>query len=337
MVSAHAARETLTLLRSRSMALAPMDRLYALIDAYANLVPADAWAFAYRRRERTITERLSGDPGLVPERVGMVRAEIAGRQNSIAPPISTPVARTEPFRHGLTVHLNDERGGRAALVLLREEARGDFAIEERALLAQVRCHVLDFLSSHANFEGEMTDLECAKARRSPEIVLLDEHLAIEYVSRSRRLRRLGNWSFGGVRLPRVLENQVREVTAGWNDPAARVEDVFMPTQDLVVRVIPVERANRYAVALVLEPYARRAPLGEAIRRFRLSDRELEVIALLFTGLSAQQVAKQLKISLTTVNDHVKRLLNKTSSANRVEMAAKLLGWRSDAVVDTPER
>ncbi len=332
MTQAYAARETIASLRTLSMNLPPAQRLEAVIEKYTTLVPVDAWAFSYRRAERVVSEILSGDPFEVPERIRMARMEITSHRNGTAAVIATPVARIDPYKHGLAVHLSDERGGHGALLLMRRGESGEFMLQERALLTRARDDVLRALASHANFEGELTDLERAKMRSAPSIILLDEHLAIEYVSRPRRLRRLGRWSFAGTRLPGALETPIREITMLWRDPAQRVEDAFMPAPDLIVRVLPVERGARYAIALVLEPYASRAPLGEAIRRFRLTNRELEVIALLFSGLSAQEVAQRLAISDTTVNDHVKRLLSKTGSANRTEMAAKLLGWRGDSEV-----
>lgn len=332
MTHAYAAPETIASLRSLSMRLPPTQRIQAVVEAYVSLVPVDAWAFSYRRSERVISELLSGDPFDSPERLRMARTEIASHRNGTAAVIATPVARTEPYKHGLAVHLSDDRGGHGVLLLLRSDETGEFMLQERALLTRAREDVVRALGSHANFEGELSDLERAKMRNAPSIVLLDEHLAIEYVSRPRRLRRLGRWSFSGTRLPNALEMPVREISMLWRDPAQRVEDAFMPAPDLIVRVVPVERGPRYAIALVLEPYAQRAPLGEAIRRFRLTNRELEVIALLFSGFSAQEVAQRLGISDTTVNDHVKRLLAKTSSANRTEMAAKLLGWRGENAV-----
>jgi DNA-binding CsgD family transcriptional regulator len=329
MTHAYAARETIASLRSLAICLPPAQRLQAVIDAYAALVPVDAWAFSYRRSERVVSELLSGDPFDVPERMRMARMEIASHAVGTPAVITTPISRIEPYKHGLAVHLSDENGGQGALLLLRASQNGEFILQERSLLTRAREDVVRALTAHASFEGELTDLERAKMRNAPSLVLLDEHLAIEYVSRPRRLRRLGRWSFAGARLPSALEAPVREITILWRDPAQRVEDAFMPAPDLIVRVVPIERGTRYAIALVLEPYAHRAPLGEAIRRFRLTNRELEVIALLFSGLSAQQVAQRLAISDTTVNDHVKRLLSKTGSSNRTEMAAKLLGWRGD--------
>jgi DNA-binding CsgD family transcriptional regulator len=314
------------------MGLPPSQRIQTIVEAFASLVPVDAWAFSYRRSERVVSELLSGDPFDIPERLRMARSEIASHRTGTAAAIATPVARIDPYKHGLAVHLSDERGGHGVLLLLRLGESAEFMLQERALLTRAREDATRTLASHANFEGELTDLERAKMRNAPSIVLLDEHLAIEYVSRPRRLRRLGRWSFSGARLPNALEAPVREITMLWRDPAQRVEDAFMPAPDLIVRVVPVERGTRFAIALILEPYAHRAPLGEAIRRFRLTNRELEVIALLFSGLSAQEVAQRLAISDTTVNDHVKRLLAKTGSSNRTEMAAKLLGWRGENAV-----
>lgn len=329
---AYAARETLASLRSVPVSLPPAQRLHALIDAYATLVPVDAWAFCFRRGERIVSELLSGDPFAEPERLRMVRAEAAAKR-AASLPVGAPAVRTDPYQHGLTVFFGDERGGSGAVLLLRRASTGEFLLQERSLLSWAREEVLKVLASHAHFEGEITDLERAKMRAAPGIVLLDEHLAIEYVSKEHRHRRLGRWTLAGTRLPAALEASVREITAGWNEPERRVEDVFMPAPDLVVRVLPVERMKRYAIALILEPYARREPMGEAIRRFHLTNRELEVIALLFSGLSAQQVAERLCISEATVNDHVKRLLSKTNSRNRTEMSAKLLGWRGETPVE----
>ncbi len=307
--------------------------MQTVIDAYATLVPVDAWAFSYQREKRVVDEFLSGDPRIVPERLSMVRAEVGAHGTQAASVVTEPATRTTPYRHSLAVHLDDERGGRGALLLLREATSGEFVLDDRAVLAEARGEVLRALSTHANMEGELTDLERARTRTAPGIVLLDERLAVEYVSKPRRLRRINRWSLSGGRLPAPVERCVREITASWSDPAQRVEEAFMPFPDMVVRVVPVERARHYAIALLLEPYESRAPLSDAIRRFRLTNRELEVIALLFSGLGTAAISARLSISDATVNDHVRRLLGKTGSANRTEMAAKLLGWRGDHRID----
>jgi DNA-binding NarL/FixJ family response regulator len=238
-----------------------------------------------------------------------------------------PATRMDPYRHGLTVHLEDKRGGEGALLLLRDAHSGEFLLDDRFVLTEARAEVLRALDTQAHFEGEVTDLERARSRSAPGLMLLDETLTIEYVSRPKRLRRIDRWSCPGGRLPAAIERTVRDLTAGWRDPAQRTEAAFMPSPETIVRVVPIEHGRHYAIALVLEPYESRSLLTDAVRRFRLTNRELEVIALLFSGLGTPGLAKRLSISETTVNDHVKRLLAKTNSANRTEMAATLLGWR----------
>jgi len=53
----------------------------------------------------------------------------------------------------------------------------------------------------------------------------------------------------------------------------------------------------------------------------MTSRERDVLALLCTGLTNQQIAARLHLSPRTVEKHVERLLQKTQAANRTELAA----------------
>jgi DNA-binding NarL/FixJ family response regulator len=53
----------------------------------------------------------------------------------------------------------------------------------------------------------------------------------------------------------------------------------------------------------------------------LSAREVEVLRLVATGKSNHEVASDLVISVNTVFQHVRSILNKTGCANRTEAAA----------------
>ncbi len=57
----------------------------------------------------------------------------------------------------------------------------------------------------------------------------------------------------------------------------------------------------------------------------LSERELEIIALVAEGLTNQEIADQLTISKRTVDNHVSNIFTKTGSKNRVA----LLNWAMD--------
>jgi LuxR family maltose regulon positive regulatory protein len=54
----------------------------------------------------------------------------------------------------------------------------------------------------------------------------------------------------------------------------------------------------------------------------LSERELEVLALLATGRSNQQIAEELVVALDTVKKHVSHLLDKLGVANRTQAVAR---------------
>jgi len=63
----------------------------------------------------------------------------------------------------------------------------------------------------------------------------------------------------------------------------------------------------------------------AVPRTDLSERELEIIELVATGLTNQEIAKALTISKRTVDNHVSNIFTKTGAKNRVA----LLNWAMD--------
>ncbi|WP_017327121.1 LuxR C-terminal-related transcriptional regulator [Synechococcus sp. PCC 7336] len=58
----------------------------------------------------------------------------------------------------------------------------------------------------------------------------------------------------------------------------------------------------------------------------LSDRELQVVELIATGLTNQDIAKRLEISKRTVDNHISNILEKTRTANRVALVRWALQW-----------
>jgi DNA-binding CsgD family transcriptional regulator len=61
-------------------------------------------------------------------------------------------------------------------------------------------------------------------------------------------------------------------------------------------------------------------------RFYISPREIQVLALLLDGNRLDQIAKQLFITSSTVQDHIESMLDKTGSGNRSELIARVLCW-----------
>jgi DNA-binding CsgD family transcriptional regulator len=58
---------------------------------------------------------------------------------------------------------------------------------------------------------------------------------------------------------------------------------------------------------------------EAMARYRISEREAEVLALLAKGYTYREIADELFVSLSTVKSHVAHLFNKTGARNKVEL------------------
>ena len=58
----------------------------------------------------------------------------------------------------------------------------------------------------------------------------------------------------------------------------------------------------------------------------LSKRELQIIDLIATGCTNQEIADKLEISKRTVDNHISNILTKTGTDNRVELLRWALQW-----------
>lgn len=65
------------------------------------------------------------------------------------------------------------------------------------------------------------------------------------------------------------------------------------------------------------------PVEEAADRYRLTAREAEVLEMILTGSSNQQIAEALYISLPTVKTHVSNIFRKMGVTRRMELADRL--------------
>ncbi|MFG2887288.1 response regulator [Streptomyces sp. NPDC048297] len=69
-----------------------------------------------------------------------------------------------------------------------------------------------------------------------------------------------------------------------------------------------------------------SPVGQSFRsRFQLSAREAEIMDLIASGMTNQQIAALCFISEKTVKNHINRIFAKLHSTNRAQAAAKWLG------------
>lgn len=90
------------------------------------------------------------------------------------------------------------------------------------------------------------------------------------------------------RLPPIIENAVRDLVRTWtSDPATQTSGMVQKT-------------------------------------FNLSPREMETLAMLMQGATLNEVAEMMHITSSTVQDHIRSMLEKTGTRNRSELIAKLL-------------
>ncbi len=130
------------------------------------------------------------------------------------------------------------------------------------------------------------------------------------------------------RLPLFLERCVRELTASWNFArvATCVAGTAQPVAGLNVRVVPMRRGEAIAIGVFLERSTDSHDVDATASQYRISPREKEVLHAMLEGQSVAEIAASLNLAESTVNDHIARMIAKTNSRNRIEMAARLLGW-----------
>jgi DNA-binding NarL/FixJ family response regulator len=58
----------------------------------------------------------------------------------------------------------------------------------------------------------------------------------------------------------------------------------------------------------------------------LSERELQVLELVASGLTNQEISEKLDISKRTVDNHISNILSKTATDNRVALVRWALQW-----------
>ncbi|MFN2459272.1 MAG: response regulator transcription factor [Candidatus Velthaea sp.] len=94
----------------------------------------------------------------------------------------------------------------------------------------------------------------------------------------------------------------------------------------LVRLTPLRGRTGREFLVSIEWLRSRASMEAGAARYSISKRELQVLAAMLRGSSVAEIGAELAISESTVVFHLKRMLKKTSSKNRSELAARMLGW-----------
>ncbi len=131
-------------------------------------------------------------------------------------------------------------------------------------------------------------------------------------------------------LPGYVLDSVRAIVKDWDWGDARRcrERVTAPVPEILMRVVPAAAEGGTRALVLFEALQTRHVLRKARHYYGISQREEQVIDFLLEGYTIGEIAKTLVLAESTVQDHVKHVIAKTGSNNRVQMAARVLGWTS---------
>jgi DNA-binding NarL/FixJ family response regulator len=132
-------------------------------------------------------------------------------------------------------------------------------------------------------------------------------------------------------VPVVLRSVIADLLERYNAGVPSAELVSILPFALV-RLAPLRTRGVQAALLVTIEWLRsRASLEITAAQYSISKRELQVLSAMLRGAAVAEIAAELSISESTVVFHLKRMLKKTTSKNRTELAARMLGYEISAV------
>ena len=316
------------------------DPAFPILSGILGVVPVSRWSFARVDAGGELISRF-GSHSNGRELTGLT--DEYHRQLSkapVGPRIAATLGPLDEFASGITLLFADARAHFGILTLLRSEALGPFSSSEITMLTLALDALSDRLSAlrlqplGKPARASPADIERRAApHEEPDgaFYVLDRDLQIVLAWSAEDQRRIalpGLHTRIAERLPAVLENTVREMTTAWSDDSTHPARAALPVPFLVVRTQPMTGPAGLFIGVRIDRFVPPNSLTGAASRFHISPREVQVLALLLDGNHLDQIAQQLSITSSTVQDHIKSMLDKTGSGNRSELIARVLGWES---------
>lgn len=320
-------------------AIPPSDPAYPIVATILEIVPASRWTFARVGANGELSLLVLGSDAngnLLAQSVDEFK-----RQREKAPTgsrIAATLGSLDGFASGITLLFADARANFGILTLLRTNGMGPFTSSEIGMLT----FALDAASerfSALRLQPVPRAATDSAARPTSDIAgqtdgafyVLDSDLQIVLAWNAedqRRIAMTGLHTRIAERLPTVLEETVRALTVGWSNGSVNAPGIGHPVPFLVIRTQPMSGPAGLFIGVRIERFHEPNSLISAAERFHISPREVQVLALLLDGNHLDQIASQLHITSSTVQDHIKSMLDKTESNNRSELIARVLGWES---------
>ncbi len=322
---------------------AETDPARSIIITILELVPASHWTFTRFKRSGEEEQHVSAPGNAEAFRGAEAELAFEGQRSKGGPGIGATAGPLGRYSSGLTLVFADSSAKFGILTLLRSEDLGPFTSSEIRTLTFALDAASDRFSELRLMEAEDESLtefrleQSAAADSVREAVsddvaqyILNDDLEIVLAWTSENERRVSITPLHAhlqSRLPLVLEDAVRALTAAWTkDTVTRQPGIARPVPFLVLRTRPMGGPTGLFIGVSVERFKPEHSLTGAAARFRISPREVQVLALLLDGTQLDGIAERLHIASSTVQDHIKSLLAKTATENRSEMIAKILGW-----------
>ncbi len=314
------------------------DPAYSIVAGILDVVPASHWTFARVEPGGELVSFFGSKPN--GKGLALLAEELKRQRKKapVGPRIAATLGPLDEFASGITLLFADARANFGILTLLRTPELGPFTSSEISMLTFALDAASDRLSSlrlqpPANVApaSAVRELDEPLEPATGAFYVLDRDLQIVLAwsaDDQRRVAMTGLHTRIAERLPAVLEDTVRELTAAWSSNSEQKPGVARPVSFLVVRTQPMSGPTGLFIGVHVDRFQPHNSLTGAASRFHISPREVQVLALLLDGNHLDQIAEQLHITSSTVQDHIKSMLDKTESRNRSELIARVLGWES---------
>jgi DNA-binding CsgD family transcriptional regulator len=312
------------------------DPAYPILAGILGVAPVSRWTFARVEPNGELVSLYGSEPngGGLAKLTNEFKQQ--RRKARAGPRIAATLQSLEEFASGLTLVFADARANFGVLTLLRTAELGPFTSSEIRMLTFALDAMSDRLSAlRLQPAPERSAAESNASERASELqegafYVLDADFQIVLAwtaEEQRRIALTGLHTHIAERLPAVLEETVRQLTSAWSGPIQN-EGVAHPVPFLVVRTQPLSGPAGLFIGVRIDRFQAPNSLTGAASRFHISPREVQVLALLLDGNHLDQIAAQLSITSSTVQDHINSMLDKTGSRNRSELIARVLGWES---------
>ena len=318
------------------------DPAHPIIAAILRVVPASRWQFARVEADGELGMLLNSQGN--GNDLARLKNEFERQRKKVktGSRIAATLGPMGDFESGITLLFADAEANFGILTLMRTNELGPFTSSEISILTLALDATSEHLSALRLSAGETSregrrnaraDARANVAEPTGEsFYVLDSNLQIVLAwtaEDQRRIALTGLRTRLADRLPAVLEETVRDLVAGWQSPSdTPAVGVAHPVPFLVVRTQPMSGPAGLFIGVRIDRSTPSHSLASSAVRFHISPRELQVLALLLDGAKLEEIGQRLHITSSTIQDHIKSMVDKTESRNRTELIARVLGWES---------